>query len=61
MNSKLLVVLINTGVLASGVMAYAHHSFGATYNVDKRITHRGKSHTNLVPLAAFVLFRRGSG
>ncbi len=42
MNSKLLVVLINTGVLASGVMAYAHHSFGATYNVDKRITLEGK-------------------
>jgi hypothetical protein len=37
-----LITLIVAGVLVSGVMAYAHHSFTATYQANKVIKIEGK-------------------
>ena len=42
MKVRLFVLLLAAGVLMSGLPAAAHHSFGATYNVDKEITLEGK-------------------
>ena len=42
MKGKLLVLIIAAGVMFAAVPAGAHHSFGATYNVDKEITLEGK-------------------
>jgi hypothetical protein len=38
----LLTIVFATVVVISNVPAVAHHSFGATYNVDKEITLEGK-------------------
>ena len=42
MKIRMLVLLAATAMFLSGVPAVAHHSFGATYNVDKEITLEGK-------------------
>ena len=42
MKIRILTLLVAAGVFVSGVPAVAHHSFGATYNVDKQITLEGK-------------------
>ena len=42
MKVRLLIFLVTAGVLISGIPAVAHHSFGATYNVDKEVTLEGK-------------------
>lgn len=42
MKTKLVVLLIVSGVLVFGRAGYAHHSFGATYNLQKKITIEGK-------------------
>ena len=36
MKNKLAVLLLTPGLLASGAAAYAHHSFGSTYIVEKQ-------------------------
>jgi 23S rRNA maturation-related 3'-5' exoribonuclease YhaM len=40
--NRALFALIVTGALISGVPAYAHHSFAATYFEDKSVTIEGK-------------------
>ena len=42
MPAKLFVLFIVVSTLLSVAPAYAHHSFGATYNVDKEVTLEGK-------------------
>jgi len=42
MKATLLVLVIAAGVMFTAASATAHHSFGATYNVDKEITLEGK-------------------
>ena len=42
MKIRLITLLVVTGVFVSGIPVVAHHSFGATYNVDKEITLEGK-------------------
>ena len=37
-----LFILILAGSVLFGMTAYAHHSFGATYNVDKEVSLEGK-------------------
>jgi hypothetical protein len=41
MKNKLFVLLVTAGVMVSGATAYAHHSFGATYIVEKQVTLEG--------------------
>src|SRR5882724_7068800 len=41
MKNKLAVLLLTPGLLASGAAAYAHHSFGSTYIVEKQVTLEG--------------------
>ncbi len=42
MKTKIVVLLIVAGILMIGGMSYAHHSFGATYDLKKQITIEGK-------------------
>jgi hypothetical protein len=42
MKGKLLVLFVVFSTLLASVPADAHHSFGATYNVDKEVTLEGK-------------------
>jgi hypothetical protein len=37
-----IIVLIIAGVMVAGSVAYAHHSYGATYDVSKEIRLQGK-------------------
>jgi len=41
MKNKLVALLVTAGLLASGAAAYAHHSFGSTYIVEKQVTLEG--------------------
>jgi hypothetical protein len=40
--TKIVVAVLAAVMLAGAVSAFAHHSFAATYNVDKKITLEGK-------------------
>ena len=40
--TKIVVVVLAAVMLTGAVSAFAHHSFAATYNVDKKITLEGK-------------------
>jgi hypothetical protein len=40
--SKVLALLIGAVMLTGAVTAYAHHSFSATYQIEKKITIEGK-------------------
>ena len=42
MKNRLLLFLVIAGVMFAAMPADAHHSFGATYNVDKEVTLEGK-------------------
>jgi hypothetical protein len=42
MKIRMVVLVIVTGILMVGATAYAHHSFGATYDLRKQITIEGK-------------------
>lgn len=42
MKIGLLILLLAAGMLMSGIPAMAHHSFGATYSVEKEVTIEGK-------------------
>jgi hypothetical protein len=42
MKIRMVVLVIVTGILVVGATAYAHHSFGATYDLRKQITIEGK-------------------
>lgn len=42
MNRKLLLLLLIAGVSVSSVRAYAHHSFAATYFLNKTLTIEGE-------------------
>jgi hypothetical protein len=56
MKSRLLVLIV-TMALASGVSAYAHHSFAGTYVEDKIVTIEGKVvEFNIRNPHSFILF-----
>ena len=42
MKTRMIVLLIVAGIFVVGATAYAHHSFGATYDLKKQITIEGK-------------------
>src|SRR5262245_8872154 len=42
MKTRLVVLLIAAGIFVAGATSYAHHSFGATYDLKKQITIEGK-------------------
>ena len=42
MNAKSFVLFVALGIIFAAMPADAHHSFGATYNVDKEVTLEGK-------------------
>ena len=50
-----------TAILLSTLPAEGHHSFSATYNVDKQVTAERHTRSNCISLASLLLFRRGQG